>query len=322
MAARRWWRVVLGCSAVALLVLGLVAAARLAPQPLVRSIAIPELRGYGLSGVARDAGGVFWAVSEERRELHALDARWDGTSRRRLPISGVAAELELESAAFLGDGRFAIGTETEAERDSDAILVVGVEADRAVVTATWTLPWRALHGAPVPPNRGVEGLCAGNGWVVAALEATDDSGSARIARMARARHRGVEIGEWEPLRLRLTSTTGKISALECGDGGNGRLVAHAVERHYGVTRILRFEVPAEGTPGGEAIVPEVVFDVSAAAPGLPNVEGIALDGARVLLLSDHDPDDAEGSTELLHLVVGVRPVAATIRGVARLGDWW
>jgi hypothetical protein len=132
----------------------------------------------------------------------------------------------------------------------------------------------------------------------------------------------VEIGAWEPLRLRLTSATGKISALECADGGNGRLVAHAVERHYGVTRILRFEVPAEGSPGGEAIVPEVVFDVAAATPGLPNVEGIALDGARVLLLSDHDPDDAEGSTELLHLVVGDRPVAATIRSVARLGEWW
>jgi hypothetical protein len=322
MGARRWWRVVLGCCAVTVLVLGLVGAARLAPGPLVRSIAIPELRGYGLSGVARDARGVFWAVSEERRELHALDGRWDGTSRRRLPITSVPADLELESAAFLGDGRFAIGTETEAERDSDAVLVVGVDGDRAGVTATWTVPWRALHGIRVPANRGVEGLCAANGWVVAALEATDDSGPARITPMARARHRGVELGPWEPLRLRLTSATGKISALECADGGNGRLVAHAVERHYGVTRILRFEVPAEGTPGGEAIVPEVVFDVAAAAPGLPNVEGIALDGARVLLLSDHDPDDAEGSTELLHLVVDDRPVPTSIRSVARLGDWW
>ncbi len=319
MHARRTSGWVLGGSALAVLLV--LAAVRLAPAPAVRSVAIPELRGYGLSGVARDGRGGYWAVSEERRELHALDARWDGTSRRRLAIAGAPAELELESVAFLGDGRFAIGTETEAERETDAILVVTVDGERAGVTTTWAVPWLSLHGARVPANRGVEGLCAANGWVLAALEASDETGSARVAPMARARHRGVEIGPWEPLRLRLTSATGKISALECADGGDGRVVAHAVERHYGVTRILRFDVPP-GAGAGEVLVPEVAFDVAAAAPGLPNVEGIVLDGARVLLLSDHDPDDAEGSTQLLHLVLRATAPPNARRNVAGLGDWW
>lgn len=319
MAARRTWRALIGCCAVALVAVILLGVAGLADRPVVHKVAIPEMRGYGLSGVARDARGEMWAVSEERRELHALDARWDGTSRRRLPIEGVAPELELESAAFLGDGRFALGTETEVERDADAILVVGVEGDRAAVTATWTVPWRALHGARVPANRGVEGLCASNGWLIAALEAPEHLGTQRIARLARARYRGTELGEWEPLRVRLTSATGKISALECADGGGGRVLAHAVERHFGVTRILRFDIGDDHA--GDVLEPEVAFDVAAAAPGLPNVEGIALDGERVLLLSDHDPDDQEGSTELLHLIVG-GGATRTLAGVARLRGWW
>lgn len=265
----------------------------------IERVAAAELRAHGISGVTRDDEGRFWAVSEERHELHRFAPTWDLGSRVRVPIAGIAPGLELESAAWLGHELLALGTETDDERDEDAILIVEVKRGAARVVSTSHLSWRSDLGVAAPHNAGIEGLCAAGGSVLAAGEMVIDRDGARLAPLARAPHLGAEIGEWASYELELTSETGKISALDCEDGPDGALVVHGVERHFGVTRVLRFDVPE--APPGHPIVPRVVADLSAMEKDLPNVEGLVVDGDRFVLLSDHDADQTEGTTEILSL---------------------
>lgn len=265
--------------------------------PALTRVRVPELRHQGLSGVTVDDAGNFWAVAEERRELVRFDASWDPTSRRSFKLVGVAPDLELESVEWLGGARVALGTETDDERDADAVLIARIEGDRAIVEATIALPWNELYGKAAPGNRGIEGLCASGGTFIAGAEWYLTTPEGRIAPLARGRYHDGKIDGFDALRLRLTSDKGKISALDCQHQGDGSVIVHAVERHYGVTRILRFVVPA-GKPQG-VIAPEVLYDLAAMDGSLPNIEGMAIAGDRIVLVSDHDESDADGTTEML-----------------------
>jgi hypothetical protein len=300
---------------------GLIALAVLAPSAAAVSwwmtsstrssltrVEAPDLRANGISGVARDDRGRLWAVSEERHELVRFEPTWDLATIERFPISGILQGLELESAAWLGAGTFALGTETDDERDEDAVLIVRIDGDGARVVASSHVSWRTDLGVAAPHNAGIEGLCAAGGLVLAAGEMVLDG--PRRAPLALAAYDGATLGPWRTLSVELTSATGKISALDCAEGERGSLVVHAVERHYGVTRVLRFTVP-ETVPSG-AIVPEIVSDVSALASDLPNVEGIIVEDDRFVLLSDHDSVQEVGTTEILNVsrVAGVAPTMA------------
>jgi hypothetical protein len=290
---RRW---VIGVTAVApalALLLGLRGAGG---GPSVDRVPFPELRGLGLSGVTPDGDGRFWVVSEDHRALYRFDGSWSATGEPPISIAGIAGDLEPESAAWLGGGRIALGTETDLPRGEDTVVVVQVRGQEAEVVGSSIVSWQSMLGLRAPPNHGIEGLCAGERTVLAAAEWVVELDGRRLAALARAQHHDGVIGAWEPLMLRLTSDTGKLSSLDCIEGRDGELSVHAVERHYGITRVLRFHLPSVVARG--EIAPEIVLDVSA-LPDLPNVEGICLGAERIFMLSDHDPVDVRGTTELL-----------------------
>jgi hypothetical protein len=95
---------------------------------------------------------------------------------------------------------------------------------------------------------------------------------------------------WTAFRLWLTSSTGKISALSCRTRG-ARIQVLAIERHFGISRLLEFDVPRDGS-GGD-LEPELVMDLAAEVEGDPNLEGVTwtLDGRVVLVLDSQWGDE-------------------------------
>jgi hypothetical protein len=254
----------------------------------------------GISGLTGDADGL-WAVPERDRALLpvALDGPHPGLRAAAVPLAGVPAEMDTESIAALGGGRFALGTETPRPgRASDDILFVTVDGGAARVVDRVALSY-APWGLAAEPNRGIEGLCFAAGRLLAASESRGTlAGGGRFAPLARWDETS---RAFTAFRLRLTSSTGKVSALACRPTADGRsLEVLAVERHFGVARLLGFSVPRDG-PGGE-LAPAVLLDLVAAVPRIPNFEGVAFAGGdRVALISDNDYGGVTGPTEALLL---------------------
>lgn len=257
----------------------------------------------GLSALGRDAEGRLWAVPERQDHLVQLQVRDGRLEGRRLPLRGKPAGLDAEGLALWGDGQFALGTEGHGgERDADLVLLGHCTENEAVVDSAVELPYRlwAMRGAS---NRGIEGVCwAGQLWVAAETAGGDARG--RWAPLAR---RGTD-GGWSAARLRLTSQSGKISALACQKRPDGASELWAIERHYNTSRWLRAVVPAE-LPAD--VTAEVYADLArpfaAAGSEVPNLEGIATDPhdpAAAWLISDNSQGGARVGPALL---LQVRP---------------
>ena len=76
----------------------------------------------------------------------------------------------LESAlAWLGKDRFGIGTEGGCKDGAEHVLIVTRAGNEAKVTRDIAIPLRAW-GATCDEKRGIEGLCAAGGKMVAAFE--------------------------------------------------------------------------------------------------------------------------------------------------------
>jgi hypothetical protein len=270
----------------------------------------------GISGLALDAHGGLWAIPErDRALLPVVIAPKPGLRAPAVPLGGVPDNMDTESIAVLSDGRFALGTEAETPaRPSEAVLIVDMRGDRAEVGATFRLDY-APWGVTGEPNHGIEALCAAGGTVLAASETSGHDASGRFAPLWRTDERG---GNVTPFTLRLTSEKGKISDIACRVVGDA-IEVRAIERHFGVSRLLGFTVPRGGatatppsattaataTPTATApttIVPTVLLDVAAASADVPNLEGIAwLDDGRLALISDNHYGTITGPTEALVL---------------------
>jgi len=255
-----------------------------------------EVPVRGLSGLARD-GEWLWAVAERGQSL--VRVHDDGTQPSLFPITNAPAGHDLESIARTGPGRFAIGTETSAEawasqegQAQGRILLVEVRGDSAAVTDQIALPF-SIWGMRPQENQGIEGLCATSGMLVAGIETVKTSEGKRLAPLARHPIGG---GDWQPFYLQLTSEQGKLSSLECRENGHG-VEALAVERHFGVMRVLRFAIP---DVADSAIRPDVVADLSAfvEADHL-NVEGLAWLDSGVAMIVDNEYKTVTGPNELL-----------------------
>ena len=227
------------------------------PTPV--SIALPL---EGLSGLTADPSGALWAIAEDERAMLRIDpvsGRWTVFEIRGLP-----AHVEAESLAWISPGRFVIGTEAERAGGSDEAYYVHRVADVMHVERTFLFdytPWNLSAG----DDAGVEGICSAGDHLVAVSEVVGRHGGRRFAPLAmRTRD-----GSWSRHRLWLSSATGKISGIDCSLV-DGSVEVLAIERHFGVTRVLRFDVL------GEDLEPEIVADWDAALAGdSPNLEGIA-----------------------------------------------
>jgi len=244
----------------------------------------------GVSDLALDDRGTLWAIPE--RDHFVLEIALPAGTVKRHPLDGVPAGVDTEGLTWLAPGRFAIGTEGQ-DAPTASVLYAEARGDRVAVTSERVLGDDEL-GVHVTPNHGAEAICGRDGDVIVGIEATGKlPDGTRFAPLARLRGGAIATS-----RLRLTSSTGKISALACSFATDGSVDAYAIERHYGVSRILHFTVPA--VPG--EITPTVVVDLDAIFHGAFNFEGLVrLPDGRFVLVNDNQGRTAEGPTDLFLL---------------------
>ncbi|MFW5739810.1 MAG: hypothetical protein ACOC1F_05530, partial [Myxococcota bacterium] len=92
------------------------------------------------------------------------------------------------------------------------------------------------------------------------------------------------------------STSGKLSALDC-HLDDDEIEVVAIERHFGVARLLSFELE----PGSDetVVAPESVIDLAPFFERIPNMEGISAAREGIFIVTDRGDG---GVTE--RLVVG------------------
>ena len=218
----------------------------------------------GLSGLSADEHGALWAPGETADAVLRIDPATGGVTR--YPVSGSPEGAELEAIAWVDETQFIVGTETQEKGRTRDVTPVG--------HLEYTL-WRLT----APDNHGIEGLCYVDGVLVVATELVEERDGKRWAPVGLFE---TAVQSWTAHRVALTTDSGKLAALDCRPV-DGAIEALAVERHFGVSRLLRFRLPKGDQP--RSIEPRVVADLAALVEPLPNFEGLAWlkDGSAVLL---------------------------------------
>jgi len=250
---------------------------------------VPIATPPGVSDLSVDDRGVVWAIPERDRELDEIAL--PAATVVHHPLDGVPDGDDTEALAWLGDGRFALGTEGGHARTA-GVLFAERSGDRYVVTRSRPLSSQEL-GVELGVNRGAEAICGRDGDLVVGIETVgrlpDGTRWAPLARLTGDR--------LTVTKLRLTTDTGKLSALTCAFDGDV-IHALAIERHYGVSRILRFDL----APGATEVTPAVELDLGPVLNDTLNLEGIArLPDGRLVLVNDNQGGTVDGPTELLVL---------------------
>ncbi len=234
----------------------------------------------GLSGLSRDEHGAFWAPGEGADAVLRIDPDTFGVTR--YPVVGAPEGADLEALTWVEGTRFIVGTETQEKGRTRDVILDGrlddgefrVETIGHLEYTRWRLTARDNHG--------IEGICHVDGLMILATELVEEQ---RDRRWAPVGMFDPKIQTWTAHRVALSSDTGKLAAIDCRMH-NGIIEALAVERHYGVSRLIRFSVP-QG-PVGQWIEPTVVADLSKLVTPLPNFEGLAwLEDGSVVLLTDN-----------------------------------
>lgn len=253
----------------------------------------------GLSGLAADRSGALWTVAERAAAVYRVVLGEAGApALQRLEVRGVPSGTDLEGLAVLtedasGPVRFALGTEGQLAGRA-AVLVAERRGDALEVVSTIELP-SAVVGLELSGNQGAEGVCGAGEVIFAAIEGAGQDQGRRWAPVVRI-VAGVPEATY---RVWLTSSVGKLSALDCRVAADGTVTALAIERHFEVTKLLRFSL-------GEArdITPEVVLDLGPVLRSGLNLEGLAwLDAGplagKVVAAVDNQWRTITGPSELL-----------------------
>jgi len=252
----------------------------------------------GISGLSETGTpGVFVAVAERSPLLLTLEV--DAIGQLKLaapptPLVGIPDGFDLESIAWLGDTRFALGTEARWQETSEgAVLLVDARLDGVHFEEQREIPY-ALWTMRANKNQGLEGMCSVEDTLLVAVETvTTLEDGARHAPLAMA---GTSQSHWTPLWLELTSDTGKIASIECWRE-DGHIMIIAIERHFGVGRLLWFRVPSDTPAPSTLLKPVRVMDLAPHIDPLPNLESVVrLDDDSVLLVSDNQGSTASGPT--------------------------
>jgi hypothetical protein len=268
-----------------------LAACKKHPGPIAGVQEIPLDSPPGVSDLALDDRGTLWAIPERDRVL--LEITWPDVTVVRHPLDGVPPGLDTESLTWLAPGRFAIGTEGQ-DTASASVLSVEQRGERYAVTGERVLTDAEL-GLQLSKNHGAEAICGRGDDVVVGIESVARlPGGGRWAPIVRL-HAGAFVSL---TRLHLTTETGKLSAMTCTLAADGSGHAYAIERHYGVHRILELALPAAG---GD-VVPTLVRDLDPLFHGAYNLEGLVrLPDGRFVLVNDNQSATVDGPTELFVL---------------------
>jgi hypothetical protein len=178
----------------------------------------------GLSGLTRLAEGGLLAVPERTREA-VLFAPGGERVLGTVPITGAPEGLDLESVAWMGGDRVALGTESRAAgRVTDLVLLGRLSDDALALDGVIELSW-APFGMRAGSNHGIEGVCAADGTLVAVGEEVGNDQGRRFApAWIRARQGGVV----HTARLLLSSEKGKASGAACRIDAEGRIELHVL----------------------------------------------------------------------------------------------
>ena len=234
----------------------------------------------GLSGLTVDEHGAFWAPGEDGAAVVRIAPDAFGVTRYQ--VSGGSAGTDLEAMAWVDGTRFVLGTETQKKgRLHDTVLDGRLDRGRFAVASVGSLDY-ARWNLTAPDNRGIEGICHVDGVWVLATELVERQRGRRWAPLGMF---DPKTQSWTAHRVELSSKTGKLAALDCRKV-DGAIEALAVERHYGVSRLLRFEVPRGSE--GRVIEPTVAADLSELVSPLPNFEGLVwMQDGSVVLVTDN-----------------------------------
>ena len=236
----------------------------------------------GLSGLTRGADpSTFFAIPERDPVVFVIrEASSELSITGTLTVAGVPPGLDTEAITRIDDDTFAMGTESTAERDGDLVLLARRRGDRIEVQHKLHLPY-AIFGFTPEENRGIEGVCAAGGLLLAAVETPIEHGKKRYVPLART---ATGSATWTAFKVPLSSDSGKAAGMDCRVRG-GQLEVFLIERHYEVSRVLRFTVPMTGP--GRILTATVARDLDPAFTKNPNFEGLALTEGGVFLLSDN-----------------------------------
>lgn len=239
----------------------------------------------GLSDLSRDDQGRTWAVAERKRVALRVDR--PGAAPVSVPILGVPEELDVEGMAWIDRERVALATESDlGARTSDAIFIARLGPGGIQVVERRDLDYSLWPLDPIG-NQGLEGLCRAGNRLVAAVETVIANPQERFAPIA---VHDLATRRWTPFLVRLTTRTGKISALACTVRRDRSVDVLAIERHFEVARLIRFRLPADlpGKPTA-ALEPVVVAELAPAMIRQENFEGLLWDGAHAIsLVVDND----------------------------------
>lgn len=253
----------------------------------------------GLSGLTVDPSSTFWTVPETERILVPMVREGAMPRLREKPIEivGVDQSLDIESIAAVSNTEFVVGTEGPGSRSSDKLFWLKLQGGNARVVKTVNVDY-GLWGIEGTHNEGIEGLCYSKGQLVVAVEPVFVAEGERYAPIARYQ---IAAKKWYPARLALTSKSGKISALDCRMNQDNALTVFAIERHYGIARLLSFTLPTNTPAAGPltTLLPRVERDIAKLVKPLPNFEGIAQHGKDFFLVTDNDHSGIIGPAFLL-----------------------
>lgn len=269
-----------------------VARERPAAAPFVE---VPIDTAHGLSGLAVDERDRLWTVAERAHRAYriSLDPR---PLVEELRVDGVPPDTDLEGIAVLGGDRFALGTEGRIGGIA-TVLLAELRGRALVVTDMLNLPAEPI-GISLAPNHGAEGVCGAGETLLVAIESAGETDGRRWAPIVRLEGGAIA----RTYRLWLTSSTGKISGLDCQLAPDGAIHAWAIERHFEVTRILSFTLPAGGA---DEVAPRAVLDLAPFLHGRLNLEGIArMSDGRLIAVVDNQWKTITGPSELLVLPPG------------------
>jgi hypothetical protein len=265
-----------------------------------------EIGDYrGISDLVRDANGSFWAIPERQRALLQLRLAGDhpGLESTPVPVRGMSTDVDFESLACLPDGRFVAGTETQrSNRSSDLICILRIDQGVAHVTDQISMPYKLWDDMRAHANDGIEGLCAVDSFLFAAVESAQMSSSGqRYAPLGRYH---LDKKTWETFGIQLSTRIGKVSAITCRPDPQDakRIELLAIERHFGVSRLLRVRIPMakDNSTTPTLLIPEVVIDFTRYYASVPNLEGLAwASNGDLYIISDNDFGRVSGPTQVL-----------------------
>jgi len=259
----------------------------------------------GTSDLSLDDNGHIWSVAERDRVVAEIVLDTDAkTAKLALhPMDNVPDGVDTEALSWLGGGKFAIGTEGQ-EQPTASVMFGELASDGHIVVKPGVELTDAILGITLVKNHGVEALCGRGDDLLVAIEswgtfpereAYPEGYKTRWAPIVRI-HAGAVTGVQ---KLKLTTATGKISGMTCKLAPDGSFDAIAIERHYGVSRILTFSVPL----GQDSITPQVAVDlwpvVRDRYHAKLNLEGIVkLPDGRWVLVNDNQGARVDGPTKL------------------------